>query len=352
MGAKSVGEFEAIELLRREHAKVALGRRVALGIGDDAAVLRAGGESWVWTLDSSVEGVHFDLAWCGLRQAAERAFVAALSDVAAMAAAPLAALCALSVPSGATRAQISAVARGQRAAGQRYACPVVGGNITRDTHWAFATTVLGVANGVVSRSGALPGDEIWLIGTAGEAAAGLAWLKRASKRGARLEPKPRSLRRCVRAFLQPQARIEEGLRSGKVAHALLDVSDGVASECWHLAKSSGVRVVLDSRLLLDAASSELRAACRELELDPLELMLFGGEDYALLAAGPAAHRPQGARVLGHVVAGRGAWLRAERGLAPLGHGHDHLAARHASVPAAAKRRDSALTGKRAGRRSP
>jgi thiamine-monophosphate kinase len=155
----------------------------------------------------------------------------------------------------------------------------------------------------------------------------------------------------VRAFLQPVAQIEQGLRLAKVAHALLDVSDGVASEAWHLATSSQVRVVLDTELLHAAVSPALRGACRELTLDPLTLMLFGGEDYALLAAGSPGQRPAGARVLGHVQPGSGAWLHTQRGLAPLGRGHDHLAARRTSAHAA-KRHGAAVTGMRGARRSP
>src|SRR5690606_27185684 len=95
------------------------------------------------------------------------------------------------------------------------------------------------------------------------------------------------------------------------AHAMIDVSDGVGSEASHIAKASGVRLELDASALEEACSPALLHTCVSLRQRPLELMLFGGEDYALLATGPSRHRPDFASAIGAVTKGDGAWLRRD-----------------------------------------
>jgi thiamine-monophosphate kinase len=129
------------------------------------------------------------------------------------------------------------------------------------------------------RDGARTGDGIWIAGSTGLAGAGLRFLLRAEN----FEAKTAAEQAAVRAWRRPRARIEEGLRVSRVATAAIDISDGLARDLGHLARASGVSVVIDTEPL---ASDELRAVAALLGVDPLELILHGGEDYALVVTAP------------------------------------------------------------------
>jgi thiamine-monophosphate kinase len=321
--ADVLDEARAIAILERGLALPA-SRSISVGIGDDAAVLELARGSYVWSVDSNVEGVHFDLAWLSLEHAAARAYSAALSDLAAMGAMPVAALCALSVPRGVSRAQLAAVARGQRRIANLHACPLIGGNLCRAERFEFHTTVLGRAARPRLRSGATPGDEVWLAAPVGLAAMGLELLQRKAAGEADNVPKS-TMAHCVRAWREPLAQIERGLELGNRATSLIDISDGLASEARHLAKASGVRLVLSERALRANLAEPLVRAARALHKDPLDYCLQGGEDYVLCATGRRSRRPSWALTIGRVESGAGAWLETEDGeqLALQG-GFDHL----------------------------
>ncbi len=312
------GEREAVALFRsafeRRGASVAL-----LGIGDDAAVLERVAAPLVWTIDASVEGTHFERALLTTADIGYRAFQAAASDLGAMGARPLAALSALELPRGFARRELDALTRGQAQAARECGCPIVGGNVARGPVLAVTTTLLGTASRPLRRSGARAGDEVWLVGDVGLAAAGLALLQRRPKRGGRGE----SL--CIAAWRRPRALVAQGARLGGRAHALIDVSDGLAGDAGHLSADSGVRLVIEAAALEEILRPDLVDAARELGREPLELALHGGEDYALLATGLKARRPSFARRIGRVERGRGAWLEGASGRPRrLGTGFDHL----------------------------
>jgi thiamine-monophosphate kinase len=314
------GESEAVALFARTFAERA-SRVASVGIGDDAAVLRAVPEPLVWTVDASVEGTHFERAWLDLEDVGYRAFQAAASDVAAMGARPLAALSALELPKGFSKSELARLSAGQALAARECGAPIVGGNVARASRLALTTTVLGSARSPIGRDGAHAGDELWLLGDVGLAALGLALLRkrpRAPYRGA--------ARVCVEAWRRPRALVAEGARLAGRARAAIDVSDGLAGDVLHLAEASGVRVVLDAGLLEAALRPELVEVARSLGRRPLEAALHGGEDYALVASGPAERRPQRARVIGRVERGRGGVLEGPSGrTSALGPGFDHLA---------------------------
>jgi thiamine-monophosphate kinase len=320
-GARELpSEGALIETFRRAFATK--DPRVRVGIGDDAAVLELP-SPLVWTIDDSVEGVHFDRRWLTIGQAAGRAFEAALSDVAAMGAKPLCALSSLQVPASATASELRAIRAAQRSAARRAKSPIVGGNVTRGPGYRFTTTLLGHVKYPVLRSAARPGHELWLIGPVGMAGCGRCWLERGAT-----PPKGalgRAITRCVRAWQEPRARVEDGLSLDGRKHSAIDVSDGLATECRTLSRQSGVRVELDGGALRAAFDPELLLAAEKLSEDPLGFALFGGEDYALLASGPARTRPKGARVIGAIRRGSGAVLVGEGRARLLRGGHDHLA---------------------------
>lgn len=315
-------EWESIDLLRGLLSSVAGSTtrlRPVLGIGDDAAVLAgAGGRSLVWTIDGSVEGVHFRRSWLSLGDIGWRATHAAVSDVAAMGARPVAALCHIVLPRDVTSADLERLGAGQARAARALACPVIGGNLSSGPRLELATTVLGevpARRSALARDGARPGDEIWLVGSVGLAAAG----QRALAGGVALQ----GLGPCVAAWRRPRALVEEGLELQGRATACIDVSDGLVGDASHLAQASEVALVIDSGALTPVLR-RLAGPARRLGVAPLELALWGGEDYALLATGPKARRPRSARIIGRVEAGAGVWLDAPGRREPLEGGYEHL----------------------------
>ena len=274
------------EWIRIGRLRAALGgradARVLVGIGDDAAVLAPVADPLVWTVDASVEGVHFRRDLLSLADVGYRATMAAASDLAAMGAAPLGLLAALVLPPWVSDADLDAIAAGQREAADALGTAVLGGNLARGAELSITTTALGTAARPLTRTGARAGDTLWMAGPVGLAAAGLAALLRDAReaRGARGEPTDERSP-AVTAWRRPRARIVEGLRAAALsgARAAIDVSDGLAQDVGHLARASGVRAVLDAAALV---GPELVAAAASLGRDPLELALQGGEDYALV----------------------------------------------------------------------
>lgn len=331
----ALSERQLVSLLGQRFQTRSPGVRV--GIGDDAAVLEPQPEPWVCSVDSSVEGVHFDLAFLTFEDVGYRAFQAAISDLAAMGAAPVAALSALILPRGLSSAAIGALASGQALASSETECPVVGGNISRGKELSVTTTVLGCGATPLCRGGAQPGEQLWLVGSLGLAAAGLAALRlgrvrvtagREERHIDGAEPSATStaaLARCVEAWRRPRALLSEGRALVGRASAAIDVSDGLAADAWQLARASRARIVVDRERLRAALDPSLIAASRSLRRSPLHFAVYGGEDYALLATGRASARPAWARAIGYVTRGTGAFLGLGRGLVPLRRGYDHLA---------------------------
>ena len=318
MASANVGERDLVRLLERCLGRGGRGSpELEVGIGDDAAVFRLGAARLVWSVDASVEGVHFERRWVSSRDVGWRSLQAAASDLAAMGARPLGALASLVLPTWVTPRELGELARGQAAAARSLGCPLVGGNLSRGTELGVTTSVLGVCRRPLCRSGARPGDELWLVGQVGLARAGWELLRRGMATSGRHE------QRCVTAWRRPRALIRRGLELGRVAHAAIDLSDGLGGDARQLAEASRVRVVVERGRLERALSPAVRSVARQLGLDAFELALAGGEDYALLAAG--RRRPAWARVIGRVEPGRGALLEgADGSREELEPGFDHF----------------------------
>ncbi len=319
--APARGEFALIATLAEELSAVS-SRAVEVGIGDDAAVLRVGAERVVVTVDDQVEGVHFDLRWLTMADVGYRALQAAASDLAAMGAAPLAAVASLRVPRGLPEARLRELARGQAEAARELGCPLVGGNVARDSRLSLTTTVLGRVKRPLLRSGARVGDELWLVGEVGLARAGLLLHQQRPKLPRRLAAVARQARA---AWARPRALVREGRALQGRARAVMDVSDGLSGDIRHLAAASGVKAVIEAARLAALVPKDLAELGDLLGEPGVALALTGGEDYALLATGPRHRRPSGARVVGRIERGRGSELELETGQRmALGSGFDHL----------------------------
>jgi thiamine-monophosphate kinase len=256
------------------------GPDLIVGTGDDAAVARAGPVT-VTSVDTVVEGVHFDLAWCSPADAGARAIAAALSDIAAMGARPAQAYVALVVPGSFGLARAEQVVRGLvEAAG---AVDIAGGDVVAGPALAISVTAVGScgdASRLVYRSGAGPGERVGVTGRLGAAVAGLALAGGADAHvdeGARAE--------LLTRLRRPRARIDAGaaLAAAGVS-AMIDLSDGLAADCLHLAERSDVAIsiVLDRLPLADGVADVAAALGRP----ATELAASGGDDYELLFTAP------------------------------------------------------------------
>jgi thiamine-monophosphate kinase len=313
-------EFARIARIAAALSTVARGREIETAIGDDAAVLRADGVL-VWTIDQQVEGVHFRRDLLRDDDLGYRATVAAVSDVLAMGATPLAALAAWTLPEGVDETTIDAIAEGQRAACAALSCPLIGGNLARGPVLSIATTALGrVPPGAraIGRGGAQVGDRLVVAGAVGEAALGLAALLGGLGEDA-------SAARFVAAWRRPPVRLREASVLAPLARAMVDVSDGLAQDAGHLAAASGLGIVLDEAAIDALVDTEFRTLAERLGVDPRQLVLAGGEDYALVAAlAPGARLGEGLREIGVLSAGCGVRVRARDGAlrdAPAGFRH-------------------------------
>lgn len=261
---------------------------VQLGIGDDAAVLRPQKEPLVFSVDVAVESVHFDRAYLSWAQVGARAMTAAVSDLAAMGARPLAALCSLVAPA-LSGDDFLALHAGIAQASRDYACPVIGGNLASGAQLSLSTTVIGTLPGPgLYRSGARAGDEIYVTGPLGSAALGLKLLQLLA---ATAEGAP-----FVDAWRAPRARVEQGLALSGHATSAVDVSDGALADLGHVCEASQLGAIVEAeRVPLAAGMAEI---ARTLGVDPVVLALTGGEDYELVYTLPpgAADPAQGVRI--------------------------------------------------------
>ncbi len=257
-------EFDVIRRILENSA--APGAGVALGPGDDCALIQTGDGYLAVSVDISVEGVHYLDAWGTPGMAGERAVRAALSDIAAMAAQPLAVLASISVPREDAAETAEALGSGCRRAAEEFGAQLVGGDLSRGgSEFIVDVSVLGTVSDPLLRSGARPGDELWVTGHLGAASAAVrAWIAGDQVRGEWRE-----------RFWRPTPRLREAhWLAEHQASAAIDLSDGLIADAGHLAAASGVAIEIDAAAVPGAPDVEE------------ELALGGGEDYELLVAAP------------------------------------------------------------------
>lgn len=277
---KDVGEWGLLEIVRKTFAGA--GRGVVLGIGDDAAVLRQGKKkNLLAATDVLVEGIHFDLSYTPPFHLGRKAVAVNLSDIAAMGGTPRHALLSLALPGRLSRDFYTRFLHGVKSISSEYGVSLVGGDTSSSRGGIFVSlTVLGEAGPVVTRAGAEDGDRICVTGTLGDSALGLNILKKT--RGLSLAALTRTERYCALRHLDPRPRLAEGraLCAGRLASAMIDVSDGLMSDLEHIAQESRIGARLwAEKIPLSREFSRLAPSCG---LDPLAVAASGGEDYELL----------------------------------------------------------------------
>lgn len=299
-------EFELIEKLRERLPEAT--PRLVVGSGDDAAVTMPEGAT-ATSVDAAVEGVHFRRG-AGFEPAdvGAKALATALSDLAAMGAAPGEAYVVLGVPPDAGEEELLGLADGLAEVAVASGVAVAGGDISRSPVLSLAITVVGHALApelLVTRAGAEPGDLLVLTGELGGAAAGLLLLERPELATAVGAETAANLRHRQ---LRPTPRLRAGgALAAAGARAMIDLSDGLAGDAGHLAARSQVALAIDaSAIPLAKGLAEVAAAAGR---DPLELAASGGEDYELLAALPAQRLSEAATRIGEA---------AEVSLTPIG----------------------------------
>src|SRR3954468_7194676 len=258
-----MGEFE---LIRRFFDRAP--NRALLGVGDDCALVRPdAGLELAITTDMLVEGRHF-LPDAAPRALGHKSLAVNLSDLAAMGAAPRWALLALGVPAAEPK-WLEEFAAGLFALADRYGVELIGGDTTRSAQRTISIVALGeVPAGVAMyRSAAVPGDDIWVSGELG---------------GAALALKHPQIKEAAQRLHEPEPRVELGERLRGLAHAAIDVSDGLSGDLGHILERSEVGAVVDyPRIPRPGAFARLGDG--ELERD---CVLSGGDDYELLFTAP------------------------------------------------------------------
>lgn len=308
-----VGEFALIARVADTDAVLP----VLVGPGDDAAVVTAPDGRVAVSVDAFVEGVHFRRDWSTAIDIGRKVVAASMSDIVAMGARPTALVVAFSAPSDLPTAWAVQCTAGMKAEAALVGAVIVGGDVTAAPQIVISVTVLGDLEGKapVKRSGARPGDVVAVAGRLGWSAAGLAVLSRGF----------RSPKALVDAHRQPQPPYEAGRTAAGLATSMIDVSDGLIADARHVAEASGVVIDIErARLVVPEA---LAGAASAYNVDPLQWILTGGEDHALLATfDTPAHVPAEFTIIGSVHAAdeHGPGIRMDGARIQARGGHEHF----------------------------
>ncbi len=279
MQVSHIGEFALIQRLAQALDQMAPPELI-VGIGDDAAVWRAGASYLVATTDTLVEGVHFLAGTIPWSDVGWKALAVNVSDIAAMGAQPLFALVTLALPPATEVASVDALYEGLRNCAAHFGVTIVGGDIVRASQVSVTVALLGQAQVrrgrplLLLRSGARPGDTIAVTGSLGEAAAGLRLLRQGVPSG-----DPRTA-----AQLRPIPPLEVAQQAARLGIACgIDISDGLLQDLGHICRMSGLTAVLRAETI--PIGQTARQAFPE---DALALACTGGEDYQMLFTAPRA----------------------------------------------------------------
>lgn len=279
MKVSELGEFGLIELLagivnKSKNAQTASWQQLLIGIGDDAAAWKVDSSIQLATTDSLVQDTHFDLNITTWEELGWKAIAVNLSDIAATGGVPQYALVSLTLPGELETDCISSLYQGMVQIANQFGVAIAGGNIASASKAMINVTVLGSLKSVLplTRSAAIPGDQIAVTGYLGLSAAGLRMLKH------KLSFDTETSQLLRRAHLQPTPRVNEGqILLQQRVKAAIDISDGLVADLTHICKASKVSATIKKNLvpIHPAVRANFKSDCQQLALS-------GGEDYELL----------------------------------------------------------------------
>ena len=350
MSTETVADLGEHALIAKIHARIPPSPpSVRVGIGDDAAVIEPDrGTLFLVTTDALVEGVHFDRGLAPMDAIGHKALAVNFSDLASMGARPRHVLLSLALPPTLLVTELDLLLDGLLALAARHQTALVGGNITRSPGPLFVdVTAVGSAKRrrILTRSGARAGDDLYVSGEVGGAAAGLESL-RESQTASRSSD---ALLACQHRYLWPEPRVRLGTQLGRnrAARACIDLSDGLADGIRQLSTASGLGAAIDAELIPVAPSA--RTWFTGHGFDPVSASLTGGDDYELLFAVPRSMRQRleaACRLSGGLAVTRIGRLTQDPALVllhdgsegALAHGYEHF--RTTDVDPQSVRRDS------------
>lgn len=282
-----LGEFGLIDRIKENFT---LNQSTSLmGIGDDAAVIASGAECMLLSTDMLVEGIHFDLSYTPIQHLGYKAVAVNVSDIAAMNGQARQITVSIALSNRFSVEAIDALYAGIKAACENYKIDLVGGDTTSSASGLIiSVSVLGIAHPdkIAYRKGAQLNDIICVTGDLGAAFLGLQVLAREKEvylTNPEMQPSIEKYEYLVGRQLKPEARTDiifDLAEAGVKPTAMIDVSDGLASELFHIAKNAGVGVrIYDDKIPIDHVTYETAI---EFNLDPITCALNGGEDYELL----------------------------------------------------------------------
>lgn len=271
MKLQSLGEKELISAIRKDFSNFREG--LILGIGDDAAVVRAGGKYLIFTKDLLIEDCHFVNTLHPPYFLGRKSLSVNLSDIAAMGGRPRYVLLGLGLPSRTPPGWLVKYFSGFKSVSREWDVVLIGGDISQSKKVVISVTVIGESKNVIKRNGGRPGHFLFVSGYLGDAKQGLLLLKKGFKLGDDKRADP-----LLKAFLNPdpQLPLAQELSRPKLASSMIDLSDGLSVDLLHLCEESGCGAEINEGKL--PLSSGLRFWQRR----PYEFALHGGEDYQLL----------------------------------------------------------------------
>jgi thiamine-monophosphate kinase len=265
--------FTEKSLIAAVRRSASSGSRIALGIGDDSAIVRipAGHEALV-TTDFSLEGIHFRREWHPPESVGHRCLARGLSDIAAMGGVPIACFLSLALPKTTPEVWVRRFTKGLLSLSRKFGVILAGGDTAQSPGGILADIVVlgSIERGqAVRRSGAKPGDVLYVTGSLGSSAAALKQLF------AHPQKKPMSTISAAHFFPQPRLDVGRFLAGKRLATAMIDISDGLSTDLHHICEESGVGALIEAESIPRAKDVSLDCA------------LHGGDDYELLFTAPA-----------------------------------------------------------------
>ena len=331
------GESEIISRIRR---RARASGQVLVPVGDDAAVFKHNGATdLIACCDLMVEGTHFRREWAAAELIGRKALAVTLSDVAAMGGVARFAMISLALPRALPPGFTEELLEGIFKLADSCGVSIIGGDTSGSVEWLFIdTSVIGecAAGRAVTRGGAKVGDHLYATGALGASALGLLLLER----GLRLEDDSQTddsdTRGALLKHLAPEPRLKVGQAIGerRLATAMIDISDGLSSDLWHILDESGCGAIIQADAIPIADPVRSYAASHK-EVDPLRLALDGGEEYELLFAASPENQAGIAELsdefdapitrIGEMAGGKGLQLERNGSLEPVSpSGYEHV----------------------------